>query len=301
MKKEHEIKVLKGRNKREIKQAFIASIKVIRYKLSPKAADVLAELQYKHQYWAEQDRLINYKGRIGFYMSIDDIREETCLGKNAIQSSIKLLKGEGLIDSKRQGLTKPNIYFIDANKIDKYVDVHKEDYERWRLKIRREKVVAPTTGSLKEGNQSSGNCNSSILDIKKPTTTKNKITKNKKSKNLTNHINVGILTDLFDYADDLEEKIDALRYCDNKTDRSDCTKDIHKFLCNIVSKFKGFSMSEKDQAFIAQLAYDEISSWKVADKIISNALAIIDGRKESRFGNLFVGVNEMIEYRMDYE
>jgi predicted transcriptional regulator len=302
MKKEDVVRVSKKKNKREFEHAFIASSKVIRAKLDPKAADVLAVLQYKHQYWSEKGKLINYKGRNGFYISIDNIREETCFGKNAIQSSIRLLKKEGLIDSKRQGLTMPNIYFIDESNITKYIEDHKEDYERWRFKVRKEKVTVLSVDTLKYKNQHSRNPNSNILDMEESAITKNKITNNKITKTLTNHINVEKELDyLFDYTNELEEKIGALNNSDNETDRYDCIKDTYNFLCNMVPKFKGFSMSDEDHALITELVYDGASSYKIADIIIRNAQAICYGRKATRFGNLFVGLKEMKENKMQYE
>jgi len=155
---------------------------------------------------------------------------------------------------------------------------------------------------LKQQKPSSGDGKTSILDMEESATTKNKITNNKTTKTFTNRINAGTESDdWYDYANELEEKIDTFRHCYDETDRYDCIKDIHKFLCNIVSKFKGFTMSEKDKALIAQTEYDGIFSYKIADKIISNAKAIIDGRKESRFGNLFVGIKQMNEeYELNY-
>jgi len=288
--------------KNEIKHEFIASSKVIRYKLNPKAADVLAVLIYKHEYWKNEGKLINYNGRMGFHISIDDITEETCFGKDVIQNRIKLLKKEGLVVCKRQGLTKPNIYLVDEAKINKYIEDHEEEYEKWRLKIRDKKVVVLPMDTLKGGNQPSRSGKVGIQEVVKPITTKNKNTNNKNNKNHTNRINAERVIDMFDCVNELEEKIDTLRDCHDETDKCDCVKDIHKFLCNIVPQFKGFTMSEKDNALIAQIAYDGVPSWKIADKIVSNAKAIVEGNKESRFGNLLVGISKMNEeYELKYE
>ena len=75
--------------KNEIKHEFIASSKVIRYKLDAKAADILAVLVYKNQYWKGERKLININGRKGFHISVDNIREETCFGKDVIQKTRK--------------------------------------------------------------------------------------------------------------------------------------------------------------------------------------------------------------------
>jgi hypothetical protein len=287
--------------KKEIKYEFIASPKVIRYKLDSKAADVLAVLVYKHQYWKDEGRLINCNGSMGFHISTNDIIEETCFGKDVIQKKIKLLEKERLIVRRRQGLNKPNIYFIDEAKIDKYIEDHKEEYEKWRLNIRDKKVVVLPMNTLKAENQHTGSSNSSIQEVVKPVTTKNKNTNNKITKTITNRINAEGVTGLFDCAVELEEKIESLRSCDNPTDIGICTEEIHKLLCSIVPQFKGFAMSAKDKALIANMTYAGVPSWKIADKIIGNARAISEGRKESRFGNLLVGISKMNkEYELKY-
>jgi DNA-binding transcriptional regulator GbsR (MarR family) len=286
--------------KNELKYDFIASSKVIRYKLDPKAADVLAVLIYKHQYWAEQGELINFKGRNGFYISIDNIREETCFGKTVIQSSLISLKKEGLIDSKRQGLNKPNVYFLDINNIENYIKNHEAEYHTWKKNIRANKAISPVNVRNTE-NQLSRTSNSSFLEVVKSDTTKNKNTNNKITKTITNRINAEGVTGLFDCAVELEEKIETLRSCDNPTDIGICTEEIHKLLCSIVPQFKGFAMSAKDKALIAHMTYDGVPSWKISDKIISNAKAILEGKKESRFGNLLVGVSKMNkEFELKY-
>jgi len=284
------------------KHDFIASSKVIRYKLGHKAADVLAVLIYKHQYWSREGKLINSNGRSGFYISINDIKEETTFGKGMIHSGIKRLKKEGLLDYKQQGLTKPNIYFIDEAKINKFIKNNEEEYEKWRLNIRDEKVVEFPMDILKTENEHSGSSKSSIPKVVKQDTTNNKNTNNKNTKPFTNRINAERATDLLDCADELEEKIDTLRGYNNDTDIDVCTKEIHMFLCSIVPQFKGFTMSEKDKALIAHMTYEGVPSWKISDKIISNAKAILEGKKESRFGNLFVGISKMNEeYELKYE
>ena len=78
----------------------------------------------------------------------------------------------------------------DEAKIDKYIEDHKEEYEKWRLNIRDKKVVVLPMNTLKAENQHSGSSNSSIQEVVKPVTTKNKNTNNKITKTLTNHINV---------------------------------------------------------------------------------------------------------------
>jgi hypothetical protein len=286
--------------KNEIKYEFIASPKVIRYKLGATAADVLATLVSKHQYWKNEGRLIDSKGRKGFHISVDNIREETCFGKDVIQKRIKLLEKEGLIERRRQGLTKPNIYYIDKNKIDKYIEDHKEEYKRWRLSIRAIKVVVSPKDTLKDENTTSRKGNSSLLEYDETVITKNKNTKNKKTKNknltnqasLVSEIHLGPMLEL-EKEIELEKVISDLR-SDDDSDINERVKFLFKFLCSLVPSFKGFSMSNDDRELLLTILQSEIHDYKLASKIISNTTDIVIRRKESRFGNLFVGINKMI-------
>jgi hypothetical protein len=285
--------------KNEIKHEFIASSKVIRYKLDAKAADVLATLRYKHQYWKNEGRLIDSKGRKGFYISVNNIKEETCFGKDVIQKRIKLLKKEGLIDFRRQGLTKSNIYYIDENKIDKYIEDHKEEYKRWRSSIRETKGVVSPKDTLKDENTTSRKGNSSLLEYDETVTTKNKNTKNKSIKNtftnqasLVSEIHLGPMLEL-EKEIELEKVISDLR-SDDDSDINERVKFLFKFLCSLVPSFKGFSMSNDDRELLLTILQSEIHDYKLASKIISNTTDIVIRRKESRFGNLFVGINKMI-------
>ena len=150
--------------KNEVEYDFIASAKVIRYKINPKAADILATLIYKYRHWKKKGKLANYYGKIGFYISIDDIIEETTFGKSTIQKNIKLLEKEGLLESKQQGLTKPNVYYLDEDKITKYIVDHEEEYKKYRLEVRNRKTSVALKNSLKDENTTSRKGNSSFLE-----------------------------------------------------------------------------------------------------------------------------------------
>ena len=287
--------------KNKVKHDFIASSKVIRHKLDPKAADVLAVLLYKYQYWSQEGKLINDNVRSGFHISVDDIREETCFGKSAIQSSIKLLKENGLIDYKRQGLTKPNIYFIDEVKINKYIKDHEAEYKKWRLNIRDKKVVVLPMDRLKDENQPSRRDKTGVQEVEESATTKNKNTNNKKIKTLTNPINGEKEKDLIQYSVMLEELIDELRSTSNLHEKNKAINDIYNFLINIIPEFRQYKISKKDTELIAQMSIIGPSGSSVAERIFRNIRAILNGKKESRFGNLFVGIGEMNkEYELKY-
>jgi transposase len=81
-------------------------------------------------------------------MSHSDIREETCLGLSRIKKAIKELENEGLIQTKRQGLGKPNLYSVDGEDVNQYIEEHESDYKIWREKIRQENSSETTVNSL---------------------------------------------------------------------------------------------------------------------------------------------------------
>jgi len=278
----------------EIKYAFIASSKVIRYKLDPKSADILATLIYKFEYWERNGELFEHNGKLGFHISLDGIREETCFGKDVIQSRIKRLEKEGLIEKRQQGLNKPNFFFIDVAKIKKYIKKHDKEYQEWRLKIRDSKPEKPKNGWNKK-NTNSGSSRSTIQAMVKPSTTNNKNTNNKKIKTLTNPINGEEENDFIQYSMLLEELIDDLRTSDNPSGKDKLINDIYIFLNKMIPQFQKFKISEQDIALITQMANNGPSSFTVAGRVIRNAKAIISGGKKMRFGNLFVGIREMYE------
>ena len=105
----------------EIEYDFIALPKVINHKVGISAAAVLATLRYKYKYWENNKGLTTNGSFKGFYISHSDIIEETCLGLSQIKKAIKTLEKENLIESKRQGQGKPNLYQVDESKINQYI------------------------------------------------------------------------------------------------------------------------------------------------------------------------------------
>ena len=278
----------------ELNYAFIASPKVIRYKLGSNTADILAALIYKHRYWNLEDKLFEFKGDNGFHISMSDIEEETCLRIHTIKKCLAILKKENLIRSKQQGLGQPNFYAIDEKLIDKYIEDNKEDYENWRLKIRAENKLGAPINSKMELKQLSRKDSDNFQEGTQTTTTKNKNTKNKKTKNFTNRINADRKNcDLSIYNDKLEELINDVRGTSNNKEKFDFNMELFNHLCEIVPCFKNFNISKQDYKMIDSISSFFSDSHFIADKILTNAQAIIDGRKPSRFGNLFVGLDEI--------
>lgn len=258
--------------------------------MNAQTADVLATLLYKHEYWGNRDELITYNGEKFFYASHADIQEETCLGIQVIKRAMKTLATEGLIKSKRQGLGKPNLYNVNRSSVESYIENHEDEYIAWRLKIRKEnKLVAPINALIVE-NDHSGSINLTSQEVLKSPITKNKNTNNKITNNFTNRINADIKIELS--VDDLEIRISDLQQA-NDQDRSKLSKELFNILCDISSKFKNFSPSDKDFELILAVADSPVECHFLASKILRNARAIIDNRKDCRFGNLFIGIEKM--------
>lgn len=266
-----------------MEQSFIASNRIVRLKLGVKAADILAVLIYKKAYWNSQEKLNSVSHKGTFFISLNDLRAETMYSTKLISDAINVLKEAGLVYTIRQGLNKPNRYLIDEEVIDNYIKEHTGELEQWQQNIRDHKgnkriSQKSTSGTTKKGTQ----------DVIKEDTTKNKNTKNKITKNkiLTNRASSEKPIDL---ASDLETKINNLRQGDDKAVIS-----LFNFLCSLVNSFGTFKMSDDDEKLILKIVESEIPEYKLSDKIISNASDITKGRKEARFGNLFVGVSEMV-------
>lgn len=155
--------------------------------------------------------------------------------------------------------------------------------------------------ALKEQNSISGESNLMNQEESNNPTTNNKNTNNKTIKTLTNRMNAESVIVLGDYLDELAELINDLRVAETNAERELYIDNIFKLLVGCVPRFKEFKKSQKDVELIAQMEQDGPYSYTLADKILSNAQAVIDGKKESRFGDLFVGVDQMIlQYNLNY-
>ena len=280
----------------EIKYAFIASPIVIRHKLGGTTADVLATLIYKYEHFKKSEKLFTYKNEIGFHVSISDIEEHTCLRSHTIKKCIAILKKEGLIISKQQGLCKPNFYSIDVEKINEYIEDHQSEYDSWRLEIRaKNKLVTPINSKM-ELKQLSGSNSDNFLEGTETTTTKNKNTKNKNTEKITNSINADCkIIDLHDDEDELIKLIDDVKYANDDDEKTDCIKVLSNFLLKMVPRFKNFNISEQDIGLIENVTNSSLKSEDIAWRILDNAKAIIGESKECRFGNLFVGLKEIAQ------
>jgi len=290
-------RIMEKENKLEYE--FIASSKVVRYMINPQAADILAVLIYKYDYWQSKNEIVKYRGLPSFYIPYTDIEEETNYSKNIILKNLKLLEKEGLIKRLRQGLNKPNRYHLDKSKIMNYIKKHEKDYENGRLKIRNKGSVSVSEGFVTAGimqNKTSGNSVMMVQEPLKSATTNNKNTNNRNTKKNTNHVNVGEVEEydgiLFEKTEKLTELIESIDETDVSKKKLGIEK-IYKFLIELVPKFEFFISSSQDLEMIGELLEYELEPYKIADKISYNAQRIINGDLEERFGNFFVGLYEM--------
>lgn len=316
--------------KTEIKYDFISSPKVIRHTISPQAADILATLIYKQKYWAKEGKLISRKGLNCFHISVADISAETCYKKGVIAKNLNLLKKEDLIVVFRQGLNKPNLYHVDESKVLSFIKKNKKKYSDWRLTLKSKKTTVVPMSTLRHLGpavamkveiEHSGSDQMMVLDNPISSTTKNKNTKNKSTKNLTNCTSAEedymidslwdkeeeftnlledyIIDSLWDKEEELTNLIeDYMSSFDDESEKENLDE-LCSFLKAIVPAFKNFNLSNRDIEYIEELSNYESRCYVTAEKIIRNAQNMIEGKKEVRFGNLFVGLAIINEKMID--
>jgi biotin operon repressor len=274
--------------------SFIRSSKIIRHVLGPKSADVLATLTYKQDYWKKEGKLTRKKGADYFFISHQDITAETCFSASVIAKCIKELKIKGFVLTIRQGLNKPNLYCVNKKSIETFLDNESPKFKKWQEEIRAEKHSRKPKDSRNIKNDVSRVLNSDAQEVEKISTTKNKNTKNKKTKN-KNFTNQASLVDRPEVESKLESLINDLRECYIESEQGVIIKQIFSVLCQFFKPFEKFEMSVEDADLIFQLGNSEIYIDKIIYKIFENIEHIKEGRKTSRFGNLFIGIDKMID------
>ncbi|WP_353779680.1 hypothetical protein [Winogradskyella sp. 3972H.M.0a.05] len=272
---------------------FIASNKIVRYALGTKAADILATLIYKHNYWKSKGKLTHKNGKEGFFISHDDIREETMFSKDIIMKNIKILEDAGLLFAKRQGLTKPNFYALDFKNINQFLRVNSKKYKNYKANIRSKPGVAHSALNLENPTSKNGIFPSHVGE--KSETTNNKKTNNKKT-NSTIHMNVAEYEEESFIDDGVEESmidlIDSLKdSCDPQEDEK-LVLSLYELLKSIVPAFAKFRPSDKDLEMIREIKSFKIYSYNISSKILRNAKRINNGVKDPKFYSLFVGLRD---------
>ncbi|WP_435136773.1 hypothetical protein [Formosa sp. A9] len=283
-------------NLKENEYEFIKSSKVIRHILNPAAADILATLIYKYKYWAKENKLQKHDGELWFYISLSDLEIETSYKESVLKGRLKDLKERGLIKTKRQGLNKPNLYSLKEKNIIAYIKKNEQTYKDWAEAKRKGKSTNSKTlaKSRIDENQLSGEVDLYGQDKLKVTTTNNKSTKNK----VFTNPKIGVIDEL-ELDENWESEFEALieefqGVYDNEL-KAEYVDRIFSKTQELNPNFQKFKMSDKDKELILSLNdnYALYSDVK-ASKIMDNAKAILRGDKKCRYGNLFVGLTEIM-------
>ncbi len=289
----------------EFEKGFNRSSKIMENKLGIDAARLLNTLIYKHNYCLSENRMINVRGKQGYYITISNLQMETNLNPYSISKALKKLKKEKLIEVHKIGLPAVNHYVINGYAINKFEKDHVKDYEEWIKKLSEDAKTDRkrfSTQSIAENQpaalivpqsakiSTTGELNSSPLVSEFSTVTNNKNTKNKNT-NTTNRINaVELEIDLFDNVDELTEAVLELQEAISG-DLKPHSK-LYDLLIKMIPAFKSFEESPRDSIMIDKIHDYYLDPDDIAFKILSNAKAINAGGKAARFGNLFVGLEE---------
>jgi len=287
-------------------KGFNRSSKIMEYKLGINEARLLNTLVYKHNYWSSEKRLIKIGKELGFYVTIPNLQGETNLGPSVIKRCIKELKKSGLINVYKIGIPAKNHYVLNKHAIESFDDIHGSDYETWidslgymakvdrvRFDNWRSQNADNTHVLLIESqigqNDPTGGFKMTPLDGSKSTVTKNKSTKNKILKTITNRTSAEL--DFVEFEEKLQLKIEELQ--DSNDDLDALCTNLHGFLCENIPKFEKFVPSDDDIEHLRNIAGYELDGAGISSKITSNMRSICDGKKKARFGNLFVGLKEI--------
>ncbi len=300
----------------EFEKGFNRSSKIMEYKIGIDAARLLNTLIYKHNYWIDEDRMVKLEEGEAFWITIPNLQGETNMKPFTIKKAIKNLEKLKLIEVYRRGVPSKNHYILNREAILGFDDRYKNEYEDWLNKLyvkavedrsrfpeqsnkisdEEEALLKKNTSAALIVPQSAEKSPTSEIDStplvsEYSTVTNNKSTKNKITYNTTNRINaVEDEIDLYDYSDELTEAILALQAAISG-DLKPHSK-LYDLLIKITPAFKSFEESSRDSNMIDKICNYSIDAYDIAFKILSNAKAIKEGRKSSRFGNLFVGLEE---------
>jgi DNA-binding MarR family transcriptional regulator len=267
---------------------FIMSEKVIRHGLDPKTADVLATLIYKQDYWAKKRKVSEWKGKEYFFISLNDIEAETCYSNSIVAKCIKKLVAEGLVFKKRQGLNQPNLYSVDKSAVKTFKKIKIPSFNKWQKAVRARSSSKKIDTERNIKNEESRTLNLAEQEVSKKSTTNNKNTNNKNTNNLTNRASS---ESELEY--EFKDKIENLRNSEEELKKADLNS-IFELLVKLVPAFQYFKMSESDKDLIIQMIESELEPFNLFFKLYQNAEHIKRNEKEARFGNLFVGVSNMI-------
>lgn len=291
-------------------KGFNRSSKIMEHKLGINESRLLNTLIYKHNYWNSEGELIKIDKGWGFYITIPNLQGETNLSPSVIKRCIDALKKYGLIEVYRKGIPAKNHYVLNKQAIESFDEKHESEYESWidslgykaeadRSRFERRRGInvditsVPHIESQLGQNDPTGEVKMTQQEGSKTCVTNNKKTNNKKLKTITNRINA-VERD-YPQLDELTKAITRFRES-NDVD-GEAHESLFHLMKNLVPRFVNFGESHKDSIMINRFCDYSLDSNAIAFKILSNAHDIIDGTKKNRFGNLFVGLEEMNEKR----
>jgi len=298
-------------------KGFNRSSKIMEHIIGIDEARLLNTLIYKHNYWVDEDRMVKLKEGDAFWITIPNLQGETNLKPFTIKKAIKELEKLNLIEVYKRGIPSKNHYILNKKAILEFDDKHIAKYESWLDELYIKASEDRSRFTAQENNISDDDINlfdkidSAALIIpqlaeKSPTgelvfsplvseystVTNNKNTNNKITNNFTNRINAVVsVSNIYDYNNELTNVIEDL--LDENSDYSDSHSRLFDFLIKLVPEFEYFSESTEDSSLIERIRSYSIEPDDISFKILSNAKAILDGNKPVRFGNLFVGLEEM--------
>ena len=289
-------------------KGFNRSSKIMEHKIGINEARILSTLIYKHNYWAGREDLVEVNGGEAFYITIPNLQVETNLGPKTIQRCLDNLKKSGLINVYRKGIPAQNYYVLNKEAIEGFDEKYESEYEEWANRINNyaesDRTRFENARDDKQKNVSVSQMESQIgqivhtrevkmtdLDRTELPVTKNKNTKNNQLRISTNRINAE--EKALDQLDELTEAIMDLR--DSDDDNGESHKKLFLLMRDLVPRFEKFTESRDDSKLIGKINGYSLDPGEIAFKIVKNAIDIIKGIKEPRFGNLFVGLNELNE------
>jgi len=287
-------------------KGFNRSSKIMEHKIGINEARLLNTLIYKHNYWAGRKELVEINGGEAFYITIPNLQVETNLGRKTIQRCLDKLKKSGLIKIHLKGIPAQNYYVLNKEAIEGFDEKYESEYEDWAKRINDYAESDRARFDNGKGNKQenglvslmeskigqivpTGEVKMTDLDGTELLVTKNKNTKNKKLRTSTNHINV--VEKIFDQLEGLTEAIICLR--EPIDDMGESHQSLFLVIKDLVPRFEKFNESTDDSILIDRISDYSLDPGEIAFKIVKNAVDIVEGKQDPRFGNLFVGLNEM--------
>lgn len=181
--------------------------KQLAHEIGLEAAVVYSELVSLYQYWSNRGELVDdNKEKTNqakwFFVTIENLEENTCLKRFRQDKAIKYLKEIGLIDTKQMGIPKKR-YFSITEKINDFISTHKNAGNQHNGNDRglEENSKGNPRHSQSVGNQHNGMLDNNTLEGLSQTTNNTLINNNKLNKDsLVNKDNVDNELDNFSFA-----------------------------------------------------------------------------------------------------